>query len=304
MYGGRLSYLAREIRLNLSQHRRLHLLAMVMIAVAVTILTLFVWLTFNTKLLLQALGAQAKIIVFLRDSILPEEREAIEAALRSVAGAQDVHYISQAQAWRDFTVWFPESSHFLADSAPNPLPASFVLQLTPQDQTDAVLSVLRERLSRLPGIDEVEYGTKWRQGFQAVRQVVRLMSLLGGVLLSLGIAIIMANTTRLTLYARWYDIEIMQLVGATDRFISAPFLFIGMIQSLLGAVLGLSLVLTLHQTILVSLSTMLSEISGLPPLRFLPWPILVGLLGCSLVLGYLGSAFALRRMLRLLYMAS
>jgi hypothetical protein len=49
---------------------------------------------------------------------------------------------------------------------------------------------------------------------------------------------------------------------------------------------------------------MLSEISGLPPLRFLPWPILVGLLGGSLVLGYLGSAFALRRMLRLLYMAS
>jgi cell division transport system permease protein len=276
---------------------------MVMIAVAVMILTFFILLTFNTKLLLQALGAQAKVVVFLKDEAQPEQRQAIEATLRSVAGAEDVQYISKAQAWRDLIDWFPESSRFLADSAPNPLPASFVLQLTPQAQVDAFLPPLKARLSRLSGIDEVEYGTQWRQGFQAVRQVVRLMSLAGGIVLGFGIAIIMASTTRLTLYAHSYDVEVMQLIGATDRFISAPFLLVGIIQSLVGAVLGLSLVFVLHCTIVASLSTMLSEISGLPPLRFLPWPILSGILGGSLGLGYLGSALALYRMLRTLPIA-
>jgi cell division transport system permease protein len=297
---GRLVYVVREAQLTLLQHRRLHAIAVLILSVAVAILTLFLLVMFNTRLVLQELGAQAKVIVFLDDAIQSEQRQAIETALNSIAGLQAVRYISKAQAWQDFTSWFPESPQLVEGLDLNPLPASYVVNLAPDAQSDTVLHTLQQRLSRLAGIDEVEYGTKWRRGFRTVLQGVRWVSLVGGVALGVGIVFIMANTMRLTLYTRLHDIEIMQLVGATERFISGPFILIGMLQGLVGAVIGLGLLFGLYHTVLSALGEWLSEIIGPHPFRFLPWQAIGATVVGGLVLGCLGSALALNRMLRLL----
>ncbi len=297
-------YYLREAWLTLVQYRRLHTVAIVMISVSVSILALFFLLMLNANLILDKLGAQAKIVIFLDDEIQPAQRQAIEAALHEVAKAEAIHYISKAQAWEDFTSWYPESRQFLDGLGSDALPASLVLQLPAELQSDASLSELQQRLARLPGIEEVEYGAKWRANFQMLLRGVRLVSLIGGGLLGLGMLIIMANTTRLALYNRLHDIEIMQLVGATERFISWPFLLTGMIQGLLGAFFGLSLLLGMYQTVLGSLSAWLSATLGFHALRFLPWSAVIGIVVGSLAVGFLGSAFTLNRMLRILRVTS
>jgi cell division transport system permease protein len=133
---------------------------------------------------------------------------------------------------------------------------------------------------------------------------MRLVSILGGGLLGLGMVLIMANTTRLAFYTHLHDIEIMQLVGATDRFIGWPFVLTGMIQGLLSAVFGIGILLGMHQTVLSSLNTLLSNTLGLYTWHFLPWPMVIGIVVGSLVVGYLGSALTLNRMLRILRAAS
>ena len=298
MDAGHLVYVVREAQLTLLQHRRLHAIAILILSVAVAILTLFLLVMFNTRLVLQELGAQAKVIVFLEDAIQPDQRQGIETALNSVAGLQAVRYISKAQAWQDFTSWFPESPQLVEGLDLNPLPASYIVNLAPDAQSDTVLHTLQQRLSRLAGIDEVEYGTKWRRGFRTVLQGVRWVSLVGGLALGVGIVFIMANTMRLTLYTRLHDIEIMQLVGATERLISGPFLLIGMMQGLVGALIGLGLLFGLYHTMLSALGELLFEIIGPHPFRFLPWQAIGATVIGGLLLGYLGSTFALRRMLR------
>ena len=297
---GQLAYVAREAQLTLFQHRRLHFTAVLIISVSVTILMLFLLIMFNTQRFVQEFGAQAKIIVFLDDGIQPNQHHDIETTLQDVVGAQAVQYISKAQAWQDFTTWFPDNPDLLTGVEPNPLPASFVIQLTPEAQFDTAFNTLQERLPRLPGIDEVEYGTRWRRGFRTVLDGIRWASIVGGIVLGAGIICIMANTTRLTLYTRLHDIEIMQLVGATERLISGPFLLIGMIQGLVGALMGLGLLYGIYHTLFSALGEVLSELIGPHPWRFLPWPIVGGTIIGSLILGYLGSAFSLNRMLRTL----
>ena len=132
------------------------------------------------------------------------------------------------------------------------------------------MAALKPRLASLPGIEEVEYGARWRQGFRRFLHGIRLVGLVGGGLLGLGMLLIMANTTRLALYAHLQDIEIMQLVGATDRFIGGPFVLTGIIQGLLSGLIGLGVLALLHHTLLGSLSVLLADTLGLHTWRFCP----------------------------------
>jgi cell division protein FtsX len=297
-------YYLREALLTFVQHRRLHTVAIVVMSIAVAILGLFLMLTFNANRFLDTLGAQARVIVFLHDDIQPAQRQAVEDVLNQVAPAQSVRYISQAQAWQDFVSWYPESPQLLEGLGPESLPASLILQLPADARSDVTLTTLQQRLARLPGIDEVEYGAQWREGFRKLLRGIRFVSLVGGVMLGLGMVLIMANTTRLALYTHLPDIEIMQLVGATDRFIGCPFVLTGMIQGLLSALFGLGILLGIYQTVMGSLSTLLADTIGLYTLRFLPWSVVLGMAVGSLVVGYLGSALTLKRMLRILRTAS
>lgn len=298
-----LAYFTQEAMLTLRQNRRLHAIAIIIIGAAVMMLTLFLLVVLNTKMMLQELGAKAKIIVFLTDDIQPAQRRAILAQLRVFSGPHPVHYVSKEQAWHDFTSWFHEGKQLLPGLQQNPLPASYIMPLAPQTHSDTAAQTLVQRLSRLPGVEGIEYGAGWRRAFQTVVQVLQIFSLACGCLLSLGIIFIVANTIRLTIYTRLREIEIMQLVGATAHFIKGPFVIIGMLQGLLGALVALGVSFGLYHTLLYQLSQTLSDVFGLGQLRFLPWPLIAGVLAGNIVLGYVGSAFSLRRMLRALPLA-
>ena len=67
----------------------------------------------------------------------------------------------------------------------------------------------------------------------ATRVVKLTMGLLAG-LLALASLLLVANTIRLSLYARRREVEVMKLVGATDWFIRWPFVIEGMLVGALG----------------------------------------------------------------------
>src|SRR5205807_7781111 len=61
------------------------------------------------------------------------------------------------------------------------------------------------------------------------------------VLLTIASILLIANTIRLSLYARRREGEVMKLVGATDWFIRWPFVIEGTIVGAAGAVLAIAL---------------------------------------------------------------
>lgn len=303
-YYSNLAYYVREALLALHHKRRLHASATLMISVAVLLLAVFLLAVCNTRLLLQEIGAQAKVIVFLDDHLQVAEREVIAHELQRFPAAQHIHYVSKEQAQHDFINWFPEGQQLLEGLQHNPLPASYVLQLTPYAQDETAVQALVQRLTRLPGIDEVEYGANWRQGFQTAARIVEGVSLVSGVLVSLGIVFIIANTIRLTVYMRLHEIEIMQLVGATERCIKGPFLLLGMGQGCLAALMALGVLFGLYQMLIDRWQDPLFTTFGLHRLTFLPWGVSVGVVAGSTLLGYIGSTVTLSRSLRALHVSS
>src|ERR687894_71979 len=69
--------------------------------------------------------------------------------------------------------------------------------------------------------------------------VVTALFLLASILL-------ISNVIRLSIFARRKEIEVMKLVGASDRFVRTPFVFEGMVQGLIGAGLAALAVIWLN----------------------------------------------------------
>src|SRR6202012_418993 len=60
------------------------------------------------------------------------------------------------------------------------------------------------------------------------------------VLLTIASMLLIANTIRLSLYARRREVEVMKLVGATDWFIRWPFVIEGVFVGAVGALLAIA----------------------------------------------------------------
>jgi len=123
---------------------------------------------------------------------------------------------------------------------------------------------------------------------------------LGFIVLSfvaLTVLLIVVNGIRMALMARAQEIEIMRLVGASDRYVRWPFILEGVFIGLAGAIVTLLLLLIASPAI----SDIASDIAGSVPLGFdqsLTYQITLITLGAGLGLGGVGAWISVRTYLR------
>ncbi|MCL7715461.1 permease-like cell division protein FtsX [Stenotrophomonas mori] len=121
--------------------------------------------------------------------------------------------------------------------AGNPLPT--LLIVTPAEGDDAALAA---SLQALPQADLVQHDALWRKRLDAWLQFgTRLVQVLS-LLLGLGAVLVVGNTVRLDIQARREEIDVLQLLGASDGFIRRPFVYLGAWYGLAAGALALALI--------------------------------------------------------------
>ena len=90
-----------------------------------------------------------------------------------------------------------------------------------------------------PAIQSVSNKKNDTKKILEVTNLVTITAAVLTVLLTLASVLLIANTIRLSLYARRREVEVMKLVGATDWFIRWPFVIEGTIVGALGALLAI-----------------------------------------------------------------
>ena len=90
-----------------------------------------------------------------------------------------------------------------------------------------------------PAIATVSNHTDDTKKILEVTNLVTITAAALTVLLTLASILLIANTIRLSLYARRREVEVMKLVGATDWFIRWPFVIEGTIVGAVGALLAI-----------------------------------------------------------------
>ena len=268
------------------------------IAVAFLIVGIFLLLTQNLSAALGQWRDQYQVTVFLDDRIAADQLALLKKRIANERAVRAVAYISKAEALQAFKRELKGRESLLEGLGENPIPASFQLRIQEENQTPAALRQLAAFLSRLEGVEEVQYGQEWIDRMAAVLNVMRLIGLSVGLALGVASLLIVSNTVRLAIHARAEEIEIMRLVGATKTTVRLPFLLEGLIQGGAGAGLALGLLFAAYRITLYKLQMAPGQASGLGLGSFLPASAVMTMLAVGAALGAIGSLLSVSRLLR------
>lgn len=127
---------------------------------------------------------------------------------------------------------------FLESFLDSPVPSSVDVSVKAEYLSKEGLETVRRELSRNSVVEEVSCRTALLDDVdEAVRKWVVVLA--AAVMLMLFISVVLiSGTVRLSLYSNRFSIRTMELVGATDRFISRPYVGRAAGQGLLSALIA------------------------------------------------------------------
>lgn len=282
--------LAGEGMANLRARSGMGFTAVTIITLAFVVLGLFLLLFFNLQNLGESLAQRLQLRVFLAEEVSPER---VGDNLRDLPGVIDLAFVPKDKAMEDLRRQLGERAGLLDLVEENPLPHSYILRVAKAE----LIPQVAQKAQRIGGVSEVVYGRESLGKLLDFVEMVSVLSVVGTVIIFLATLFIVVNTIRLTVIARQQEISIRKLVGATNSFIRAPFLFEGIYMGLASACVASLLGDALYR-ILVE--------RGVTSLPFMPMlareaviPQVTGvLLLLGVLLGIVGSTLSLRRYLR------
>jgi cell division transport system permease protein len=224
-----------------------------------------------------------------------EQIAAVRTELEKGGDVRRFRFLSKADAFEEAKRIFAGDPELLANIDPEGLPVSFRVAPKEAELTEQVAARFSGR--EADGIDDVLTAKEQvRRLLAGIRWIRGLFFAIAGVLLASSLFLIV-NTIRLATYARRREIQVMKLVGATNWFIRVPFMFEGLVQGAIGAVLAFAGIYALRVILsdLTEKSKNLFQAFYVTAGDALAIGLLIVMVGA--VVGALGSAIGLRRFL-------
>jgi cell division transport system permease protein len=231
----------------------------------------------------------------MKNKAKPSDDQRVERELRAAPHVKSVVFVSKEQALAQQRRQNPAAYALLQY---NPLPDAF--HVFPDNPADvlAVHAALTPNggvvdRSIAAVIDKKSYTKKALELTSAVKW--------GGVafaaLLTIASIVLVANTIRLSLFARRREVEVMRLVGATNWFIRWPFVIEGILVGTAGALLAIAVLAVAKVALLDPLFSGWALVGGV---RTIAFPALLAIMmGAGILVSAVGSGVSLRRYLRI-----
>lgn len=248
---------------------------------------------------------QVSITAYVADDASEQDINAVEQYIQELPGVESVDFTTKDQALENFTNSMTSNPDIVAQlDGENPLPASIDVNLSEAQSVSDIANRILEnetfvKICDNPDdpSDSLQYGQKTVDKLFSLTNAIRYIGIGLIVVLVLIAFIFINNTIRLAILARRKEIAIMRLVGASNGFIRGPFLAEGALHAIIGALLAIGVIELIR---IFTLPRVTSALPWLPinvePTTFIL--IYVTLLCAGLVIGLLGSVFAMRRYLK------
>lgn len=264
------------------------------VTVSLFVLGVFLILVLNMNRLAGMLESQVQISVYLEDHLNDREKRQLEYDITSLQGIDTVKYVDRDEAKTRLQERLGDQKYLLdALSDDNPLPDAFEVTVT----TPAVVESAASAISAMSGVEEAKYGQDVIEHLFDITRLMRIFGLVLMLLLGAATLFIIANTIRLTVFARRKEIAIMKYVGATDWFIRWPFLLEGIVLGCFGGIIAAVALRSFYAAMAAQIYSTLAFFPLLPQYPFMNY-VTLAILGSGIVIGAIGSLISLKRFLR------
>lgn len=296
---GKIYYLIKRALRNMRQSPVLCTATIGTVTVSLCLLAFFAIIVLNIQEMTKHWSREVQVVAYLdnvpsksRLTVMVKDAEAIPEVI-------DVVYVSRQKAFDDFRTRLGDDAILLDGLEDEFLPASLRLILHEDFRNRAGVERVVKQLKQKKNFTDFRYGQEWLDRFDAVLNLLRIAGAVLGSFLLFATLFIVANTIKLTVYARRDELEVMSLVGATSMFIKSPFLLEGALQGGVGGGLAILFSYLLFAFILHGGLATLFLASGVEEVVFLPLPYQLMILSAGVIIGILGSLISLRKFVRI-----
>ena len=169
----------------------------------------------------------------LKDEVQETEIADLLKSLKTANFVKEAEYIDKATAAERLKTELGED--FTGFLGYNPLLSSIDVKLRADFATPEQLVVIEKKLMEFPQVKEVSYQHDMVKIINENVQKIGFILIFFSVLLLVIFFALISNTIRISIYSQRFIINTMLLVGATDRFIRAPFIKQSIKYGLIGA---------------------------------------------------------------------
>ncbi len=258
-------------------------------------------LAINVNTFADFLGSQNELVVYVLDDATQQQIDDIDSFIKANENIAKYKFVTKDEALQEQMGYLGEYGELLEgyQGEENPLPASFRCTVKNLE----VLQKTSDELAAMPGVELLSTPTELAN----VLITLKNAAFYGGfgilaILVFVSIVVI-ANTIRLTVFARRKEIGIMKFVGATNGFIRLPFIVEGIIIGTIAALTTFVVLSGAYYYMTYYLSTNATGWLAMVSTVLIPygkiwyWMLLI-FLGFGWFIGGAGSAISMKRYLK------
>ena len=269
------------------------------LSIIVLTLTFFIAFTFSimtigSQKVLQYFETQPRVIAFFRLETENAEIDKLAEELRAKDYVKDINIVDKAEASEIYRQENQDNPLLLELVTEDILPASIEVSAYNAENLEEISQILKNNQF----VEDVDFQQDVMQSLIRWTNALRLFGLFFlGILLIVSFLMIMV-TISLKVSAKRNSIKVMKFIGASNQFISRPYLLEGIILSIIASILAFAFYLAMLLYVTPWLSDFLQGIIEFPvSWQFLLYQFLLGLIA-AVLLGTFASLTAVKRMLQ------
>jgi cell division transport system permease protein len=290
-----LRFSVRQALQGIWRNRIMNIAATVTMTLMLILLSTLVIIVSGVEAGLEYIESRVEVRAELHEGIRDDTLQEFQTRLAAHPNVSSSSYTSKEQALADFQESrVQQGQQDITPLYENPFPAYYSVELVNPRDSQAIVGFLEAETAIVSQV------LGQQSGIERLVELTAQLRNLGAIVLAfvgLTVLLIVINSIRMALMSRAQEIEIMRLVGASDRYVRWPFVLEGVFIGLAGALITLALLLIASAPI----SDLANDIAGQVPLGFdksLTLQIVAIVMGAGLGLGGVGAWISVRTYLR------
>jgi cell division transport system permease protein len=240
--------------------------------------------------------SNSSVSLFLKSDLDDAARQALLAQVKAHAAVQRAQLVTPKEGLQQLAERLGADHALMQGFDESALPYALDVEVTVDFRKR--LGEVTRQLRALPGVEDVIYSERLLDRVQAFFTAVQWVG--AGLMGLVGLAfwLIVAQGTRLALYARRDEVEILDLIGATRRWIRSSYVLEGAVIGGAAWLLALALVAASYRAMQQGLAASPLSVWLQGETVFLPWPAWAGAGALAALLAGLSAGWSVTRLLR------